>query len=357
MGAGGRRQGGASQGGSRTGSPWLGRDLQVNVVVLVPHGDHSPPTEGRSPQHTERRPSNWGDGGAETDGRKVTGSAAGPSPGQQRLPGEGQPSPRPRGLSPTESAAPRPTAPGPAGRPVSSDAIAYLWAHPGSLTRGRHPPCPQTQGTLTRAMQESSQTGPCRASRLHTRSGQKPSPRGAPAASRTVPCPPCFRHERWEAAPHGRSSPKPASGQSVCGCPALPAPRPRRGTPDSLWKLPVPLASGAATTRSPGPSGTALPDRERGREQGRGREKRGMKERKAARKVRERKGKGSRVSTEWRVSPGHTSVASRAPRGRKAEHTNPGPRPHAGGHPERLPTAQKMHHHRSQHTAPSRLPW
>lgn len=63
---------------------------------------------------------------------------------------------------------------------------------------------------------------------------------------------------------------------NVCGlpCPAL---WPQRRNPDSLWKPPELLASAAATTRWPGPSGMALPDSEWGRQQGRGREKKGMK--------------------------------------------------------------------------------
>lgn len=47
---------------------------------------------------------------------------------------------------------------------------------------------------------------------------------------------------------HGRSSPKPARGQPVCGLPG-PAPRPQKQNPDSLWKLPALLASAAAMPR------------------------------------------------------------------------------------------------------------
>lgn len=121
---------------------------------------------------------------------------------------------------------------------------------------------------------------------------------------------------------HGSSSPKSASCQSVCGRPC-PAPWPQKQNPDSLWKLPVLLASDAATTRWSGPSGMALPDsewrRERGREERRKDEDRGRKH--GRMKEGRRRGEGVSLS-EWE-SPGHSLQTPLTPLGEKADKHQP----------------------------------
>lgn len=108
--------------------------------------------------------------------------------------------------------------------------------------------------------------------------------------------------ERREAAlAHGSSSPKSASCPSGCGLPC-PAPWPQKQNPDSLWKLQALLASGAAMTRWSGPSGMALPDSEWRREQGRGREKRGWRQRKKAWKDERREEKECGYIFKWTAS-------------------------------------------------------